>query len=142
MKVDQLMKMLMTLLSWYLDLENRDTIDEKDQTIFLLNSLLKQYDELRDTFKYDKDTLTFEEVIGATYSKELDLRVNGKQTKSIAEGLNVRGRSERRENTNNRGKNKSRSKSRSKPRTNKTCWFYKKKCHFRRDCPQGKTGNH
>ena len=63
-------------------LENLDVkIDEEAQAIFLLNSLPKQYDQLRDTLKYGKEPLSREEVMGAAYSKELDLKGNGKHIK-------------------------------------------------------------
>ena len=104
------------------DLENLEfEVDEEDQTIFFLNSLPKQYDQLRDTLKYGKESLSFDEVISATYSKELDLKANRKQFKPNGEGLNVWGRPGKRDFNNNKGRHKSRSKS----RTKKTYWT----CH-------------
>ena len=118
------------------DLENLDVkIDEEDQAIFLLNSLPKQYDQLRDNLKYGKQTLSLEEVMGAAYSKELDLKANGKHIKQHDERLNVRGRFEKREGNQNK-----RGKSRSKSRGRKLCWVCNKEGHFRRECPQRKTG--
>ena len=79
------------------DLESLEvTIDDEDHAIFLLNSLPKQYDQLRDTLKYGKDTLSLEDVTTAAYSKELDLRSCSKISKSTGEGLHVRGRPEKR----------------------------------------------
>ena len=57
-------------------------IDEEDQAIFLLNSLPKQYDQLCDTLKYGKETSSVEEVMGAAYSKELNLKANGKHNQA------------------------------------------------------------
>ena len=71
-------------------------VEEEDQAIFLLNSLPKAYDNLRDTLKYGKESLSLEEVISAAYSKELDLKANFKVSRSQAEGLTARGRPEKR----------------------------------------------
>ncbi|PON39316.1 hypothetical protein TorRG33x02_343070, partial [Trema orientale] len=99
------------------DLESLNIkLEEEDQAIFFLNSLPKQYDQLRDTLKFGKETLTLEEVTAATYSKELDLKANGKHSKTNGEGLTVRGRTDKKDN-----QNKFRSKSRSKSRSRKTC---------------------
>lgn len=115
------------------DLENIEVkIDEEDQAIFLLNALPKPYDQLRDTLKYRRDTLTLDEVTGAAYSKELDLRAAGKHYKSVGEGLNIRGRSPVRKDINYKGRNQSRSRSRPKM----TCCFCKKEGCFRRNCPK------
>ena len=119
------------------DLENLDiVIDEEDQAIILLNSLPRQFEQLKDTLKYGKETLSLDEVISAAYSKELDLKASGKTSKSNGEGLNVRGRSEKKEN-----QGRSHSKSRSKSRTKKTCWTCHKEGHIKRFCPQRKKNN-
>lgn len=66
------------------DLENIEIkINEEDQTIFLLNSLPKPYDQLRNTLKYGRDTHTLEEVTYAAYLKELDLRAATKHYKLV-----------------------------------------------------------
>ena len=120
------------------DLENLEfEVDEEDQTIFFLNSLPKQYDQLRDTLKYGKKSLSFDEVVSAAYSKELDLKANGKQFKPNGEGLNVRGKPGKRDFNNNKDRHKSRSKS----RTKKTCWTCHKEGHIKKYCPQRKKGN-
>ena len=79
-----------------------------------------KYDELYDTLIHRRDTLTLEDVTSVTYSKELNLSTNGKQAKSSAEGINVRGKSKTRDNNNN---NKGRNKSRSKSKTKKAYWI-------------------
>ena len=110
------------------DLESLDVkIDDEDQAIFLLNSLPKPYEQLRDTLKYGRNKLSLDEVISAAYSKEHDLKQHQKPTKN--EGLNVRGRSEKRE----KGK-KSKSRSKSKTKTF-VCWHCNKEGHVRRKCP-------
>ena len=51
--------------------------------------------------------------MGAAYSKALDLKGNGNHIKQHGEGLNVRGRSKKREgNQNKRGKSRSKSRGR------------------------------
>ena len=55
-----------------------------------MNSFPKAYDHLRNTLKYDRETLSLDEVIASAYLKELDLKFNGKGMKSTVEGLNVR----------------------------------------------------
>lgn len=70
-------------------------IDDEGQAIFLLNSLPGQYDQLRDTLKYGKETLSLEEVIAAAYSKELDLKSSFKIARTSRDGLNVKGRTEK-----------------------------------------------
>ena len=109
-------------------------IDDEDQAIFLLNSLPKQFDHLKDTLKYGKETLSLEEVVSAVYSKELEMKSTSKTNKASAEGLTVRGRSEKR-NANDKGRGKSRSKSRS---NGPECWYCKKTGHLRRDCNKRK----
>lgn len=49
------------------------SISDEDQAIFLLLSLPKQFDELRDMLTYGKINITLEEVISAVLSKELEL---------------------------------------------------------------------
>lgn len=62
-------------------------------------------------------------------SKEAELNAR-KGTRNQGEGLVVRGRFEHRDNKN-KGKNKSRARSKSKSRAE--CWYYGKKCHFKKD---------
>jgi len=117
------------------DLESLEVeIDEEDQAIFLMNSLPKPYEQLKDTLKYGKETLSLDEVISAAYSKELDLKSNGKIAKATSEGLNVRGRPEKKSS----GKNKGRSKSKDSSSTTVTCWNCNKEGHYRRNCPEKK----
>ena len=68
-------------------MENLDVkINEEDHVIFLLNSLLKKYDHLCDTLKYGKKTLSLAEVMGAAFSKELDLKGNSENIKQHGDG--------------------------------------------------------
>ena len=95
-------------------MENLDVkINEEDHVIFLLNSLLKKYDHLCDTLKYGKKTLSLAEVMGAAFSKELDLKGNSENIKQHGEGLNIIGRFDKREgNQNKRGRLRSKSRGR------------------------------
>ena len=125
--VDEFMKLVA-------DLENLEiNIEDEDQAIFLLNSLPKQYDHLKDTLKYGKEALTLEEVLSAVFSKELDLKASGKLSKSNGECLNVRGRPDKRGSSD-----KNRGKSRSKSKGRRTCWHCHKEGHLRRNCPARK----
>ena len=99
-------------------------INDEDQTIILLNSLPLTYSQLRDTIKYGRDTLSLDYLELAIRFKELELRAD-KKTNSSNEALNVRGRTEKRDNKN---KGKSRSKSQRKFR----CYHCNKKGHIKR----------
>ena len=104
-------KQLDILNKLIVDLENIDvTIDHEDQALLLLSSLPKSYVTFKDTLLYGRESLTLDEVQAALNSKELNHK-NDEKSNVIAEGLSVRGRSERRES---REKSKSRSKSKFK----------------------------
>lgn len=56
-----------------IDLENiKVKIEEKDEDIVLLNSLLKSYIVFVDTMKYARDTLSLDDILTALKSKEID----------------------------------------------------------------------
>ena len=115
-----------------LDLENIDvTIDDEDQTLLLLSSLPKSYSNFKDTLLYGRDSLMLDEVQAALNSKELNHRSKDKGN-AVVEGLNVRGRSDKREF-------KQRSKSRSKSRFKIKCYHCHKEGHIRRLCPEGRS---
>lgn len=97
-------------------------IDEEDQAIILLSSLPKSYEHFVDTMLYGKQTLTLSEVKSALNSKELQKRSDAK-VETAAEGLTIRGRTEKKDTKKNR--NKSRSKSRGGNSGAKKCY----KCH-------------
>ena len=89
---------------------------------------------MKDTLKYGRETLSLEEVASAVNSKELNLKTSSKVSMTSVEGLNVRGRLEKR-NSKDRGREKLSSNSR--PRDIE-CWYCKKMCHMRRDCNKRK----
>ena len=83
---------------------------EEVQAILLLSSLPSQYNQLKETLKYGRDTLTIEDV-----------------TNESGEAYVTLGRQEKRETYRGRNSN---GKSRSKV----TCWYCKKEGHVKKDC--------
>ena len=112
-----------------LDLENIDvTIEDEDQALLLLSSLPKSYTNFKDTLLYGRESLTLDEVQAALNSKDLNFR-SEERASTVAEGLNVRGGSEKRDF-------KQRSKSRSKSKAKIKCYHCHKESHIRRLCPE------
>lgn len=62
--VDDFMKLVACLINLQAD------ASEEVQYILLLSSLSHRYDHLKETLKYDRDTLSLSEVTGAARSKE------------------------------------------------------------------------
>ena len=109
------------------------SVSEEVQAILLLSSLPAQYNQLKETLKYGRDTLTLEDVTNAAKSKEIELKevLESSTSQKSGEAYVTRGRPERRDNSRGRGfQNKSRSRSRSKV----TCWYCKKEGHLKKDC--------
>ena len=91
-----------------IELENiGEKIKYENQAVILLNSLPSNYNQLCDTIKYGRDTLSLDYVEPTIRSKELELRAE-KKVNNSNEALNVRGRMDKRDNKN---KGKSISKS-------------------------------
>lgn len=63
-------------------------IEDEDQAMILFTLLPKVFDQLRDTLKYSKDSLSLQGVLNAIHAKEIDLRIEGIDTTS-GEGLVV-----------------------------------------------------
>ena len=111
------------------------SVSEEVQAILLLSSLPVQYNQLKETLKYGRDTLTLEDVTNAAKSKEIELKDvrESSTTHKSGEAYVTRGRPERRKNSRGRGpQNKSRSRSRSRSKV--TCWYCKKEGHVKKDC--------
>ena len=121
-----------------IDLENiGEKIDDENQAVILLNSLPPAYNQLRDTIRYSRDSLSIEELESAIRSKELEIRAKKKTgvSGSNNEALNVRGRTEKR-NNNQKYRGKSRSKSKKPDQSKMRCHYGKNLGHFRRECPK------
>ncbi|TXG52803.1 hypothetical protein EZV62_021972 [Acer yangbiense] len=108
--------------------DSTEALSDENQAIIVLNSLPDSYKDLKAAIKYGRDSLTLEDVLGALRSREMEMRSEKKA--STGEGLNVRGRTEKK-NSSRKGRGKSRSKSRAK---GKRCFHCDKDGHFRRDC--------
>lgn len=106
-------------------------IDEV-QAILFLTSLSTNYDQLKHTLKYGRDSLTLEEVISAAKSREREIVEAKREHKSPAASLytSERGRTMTKGPKDTNGKGRSRSSSRTKV----TCWFCKKEGHMKKDC--------
>ncbi|KAG7598335.1 Reverse transcriptase RNA-dependent DNA polymerase [Arabidopsis suecica] len=120
------------------DLENTNvTVTDEDQAILLLMSLPRAYDQLRDTLKYGsgRTTLTFDEVVAAIHSKELELNAVKKGQKNQAEGLYVKDKAESRGRSEQREKGQRNDRSRSKSKSRRSCWICGEDGHFKASCP-------
>ncbi|RVW41324.1 Retrovirus-related Pol polyprotein from transposon TNT 1-94 [Vitis vinifera] len=94
-----------------LDLENIDiAVSDKDKAILLLTSLDALYTNMKEVIMYGRDSLIFDEVQSILHARELQKQEESKE--ELGEGLNIRGKSEKREKKGNNSK--SRSKSRTK----------------------------
>ena len=124
--IDEFLKLVSGLSS--LNVE----VTEEVQAILLLNSLPGQYNTLKETLKYGRDSLTIESVMNAAKSKELELGEKQELNASAKSGdaLVARGRPEKRESGNKKWKGRSRSGSGSRI----TCWYCKKEGHKKADC--------
>lgn len=127
------------------DLENTNVlVSDEDQAILLLMSLLKPFDQLRDTLKYGsgRTTLSLDEVTAAIYSKDLEFGSTKKSIKGQAEGLYAKDKAETRGRSENRDKGSKTGRSRSKSKSKRGCWTCGEDGHFKNACPnKGKT-NH
>ncbi|CAM8971845.1 unnamed protein product [Rhodiola kirilowii] len=123
-----------------LDLEDMEIkIDDEDQAIMILNALPPSYHSFVETMKYARESLTFEEVISALKSKQMD----AKSSHESGESLMVHGRPFKSgfQKKFNKGKFQKRQGT---PQGSKTdmkklkCYFCHKEGHFRRDFPDRK----
>src|SRR4051812_47455150 len=109
-----------------LDLENIDVkIDDEDQALLLLCSLPRSHAHFKETILYGRDSLTFEEVQSALYSKDLNERKEHKPS-TVGEGLAVKGKFLRKDGKFDKKKGKSQSKSYSAEASGIRCYHCKK----------------
>lgn len=109
------------------------SVSEEVQAILLLSSLPAQYNQLKETLKYGRETLTLEDVTNAAKSKEIELKdvKESSTSQRSGEAHYTRGRPDRRDSYKEKSNsNKARSRSRSKV----TCWYCKKEGHLKKDC--------
>ena len=118
-----------------LDLSNCDQkFSDEHFAVILLNSLPDSYREIKNAIKYGRESLTYEVVVNALKSRDLELE---SETKDRGEGLTVRGRTPNRNGNQNHNwnKNKSNSKSRSKSVIRgRKCYYCHKEGHYIKDC--------
>ncbi|GKD28736.1 retrovirus-related pol polyprotein from transposon TNT 1-94 [Tanacetum coccineum] len=111
-----------------LDLANIEVkFKDEDLALLLLTSLSASYEHFVDTLLYGREALTLEDVMATLNSKEIKERSKAKE--DDGEGLYVRGRTDRRDSHQSRGK------SRSKSRGGRLkCYICQSKDHLKRNC--------
>ncbi|GJR70551.1 retrovirus-related pol polyprotein from transposon TNT 1-94 [Tanacetum coccineum] len=103
--------------------------EDEDLALLLLTSLPASYEYFVDTLLYGRETLTLEDVMATLNSKEIKERSKAKG--DDGEGLYVRGRTDRRDSRQSRGK------SRSKSRGGRLkCYICQSDDHLKRNCPK------
>ncbi|GJS97386.1 retrovirus-related pol polyprotein from transposon TNT 1-94 [Tanacetum coccineum] len=112
------------------DLANIEVkFEEEDLALLLLTSLPASYGHFVDTLLYKREALTLEDVMTTLNSKEIKERSKAKG--DDGEGLDVRGRTDRRDSRQSRGK------SRSKSRGGRLKYYIcKSDDHLKRNCPK------
>ncbi|GJX43365.1 retrotransposon protein, putative, ty1-copia subclass [Tanacetum coccineum] len=113
-----------------LDLANIEvTFEDEDLALLLLTYLPASYEHFVDTLLYGREALTLEDVMATLNSKEIKERSKAKG--DDGEGLYVRGRTDRRDSRQSRGK------SRSKSRGGRLkCYICQSEDHLKRNCPK------
>ncbi|GJS00595.1 retrovirus-related pol polyprotein from transposon TNT 1-94 [Tanacetum coccineum] len=111
-----------------LDLANIEVkFEDEDLALLLLTSLPASYEHFVDTLLYGREALTLEDVMATLNSKEIKERSKAKG--DDGEGLYVRGRTDRRDSRQSRGK------SRSKSRGGRLkCYICQSEDHLKRNC--------
>ncbi|GJY45483.1 hypothetical protein Tco_0434546 [Tanacetum coccineum] len=113
-----------------LDLANIEVkFEDEDLALLLLTSLPASYEHFVDTLLYGREALTLEDVMATLNSKEIKERSKAKG--DDGEGLYVRGRTDRRDSRQSRGK------SRSKSRGGRLkCYICQSEDHLKRNYPK------
>lgn len=68
-----------------------DNCDNKNKVIMLLHAMPKAYEQLKNTLKYSKESLTLRGIIEAICGKELKLKNSGKDM-MIRKGVSIKDR--------------------------------------------------
>ena len=93
-----------------IDFANIDEkISDENQAIILLNSLPDFFKEVMAAIKYGKDNLLLDDVLGALRSRDLEIKFE-KRDSNNGENLMARGRLDKKDGRNYRGKSKSKSR--------------------------------
>ncbi|GKB03600.1 retrotransposon protein, putative, ty1-copia subclass [Tanacetum coccineum] len=113
-----------------LDLANIEVnLEDEDLALLLLTFLPASYEHFVDTLLYGREALTLEDVMATLNSKEIKERSKAKG--DDGEGLYVRGRTDRMDSRQSRGK------SRSKSRGGRLKYYIcQSKDHLKRNCPK------
>nr|GEW37904.1 zinc finger, CCHC-type [Tanacetum cinerariifolium] len=113
-----------------LDLANiKVKLEDEDLALLLLTSLPTSYEHFVDTLLYGREALTLEDVVAILNSKEIKER--SKVKGDDGEGLYVKGRTDRRDSRQLRGK------SRSKSRGGRLkCCICQSEDHLKKNCPK------
>ena len=83
-----------------LDLESLDIkVEDEDKALILLNSLPKSLKHFKETLKYGRDAITFDDVQNALNAKVLDMKSSNKT--NSGESLIARGRPQNKNNDGN-----------------------------------------
>lgn len=112
-----------------------EALNDENQAIILLNSMPNSYKEVKSTIKYERTSITLEEVLSALRLRDLELKTE-RQSTSSGENYLFRGRSHQR-NNNQRGKSNSKFRGRSSLRganESKKCYHYGKIGHIKKHC--------
>ncbi|CAK9325787.1 unnamed protein product, partial [Citrullus colocynthis] len=60
-----------------------EKLDGENQVVILLNSFPDKYKEVKSDIRYECDKLTFDIVFDALQSKELDIKIEKKDTEAL-----------------------------------------------------------
>ncbi|GKB51925.1 zinc finger, CCHC-type containing protein [Tanacetum coccineum] len=113
-----------------LDLANIEVkFEDEDLDLLLLTSLPASYEHFVDTLIYGREALTLEDVIATLNSKEIKER--SKEKGDDGEGLYLRGRTNRRDLHQSKGKSISKSQS-----GRLKCYISQSEDHLKRNCPK------
>ena len=121
---------------------------KKNQAIILLNTLSESYRDLRATMQYGRTSLSLEDVVSALRSRGLEEDKKDKKINNV-EGLSVKVKREQKPKPNGKGNSRERSISRSNSKSRgpsrgssktRTCWYYKKEGHLRKNYFKRKKG--
>ncbi|GJX69906.1 retrovirus-related pol polyprotein from transposon TNT 1-94 [Tanacetum coccineum] len=113
-----------------LDLANIEVkFEDEDLALLLLTSLPASYEHFVDTMLYGREALNLKEVMATLNSKEIKER--SKANGDDGEGLYVRGRTDRKDSHQSKGKSRSKSQG-----GRLKCYICQSDDHMKRNCPK------